>query len=275
MFIARKAFPGVGCQCTLTATGRAALPAQQRMTCTSKNCWELYKAYIGPEMRRNFWRARTVCPVCYQDVEPLCDNTTLERIFDAPTASQTTELTYDPTSERRMEKKKVPASSTTPEPSAPPKPEPSATPSPQPPASATPRLTPHATPRRQEASHGLCPDRSMVSYDCGEHGMVQAHGLEGAAARCEEKGCCWDPGGLGRPWCYHTAAQMSCEKTCPASYYGSELREDCAAFHILDPGLRDHKDNEIRGKSCQDAGCCWQPLEHGSREPWCFHVPCI
>lgn len=119
----------------------------------------------------------------------------------------------------------------------------------------------------------MCPDRSMVSHECGEANTVQTFGMEEAATQCEAKGCCWDPARSGRPWCYHAAGSVSCEKKCPNEHYGRHFREDCSAFKLLDAG--NHPDDNVRGKSCEDVGCCWQPLEHNSLEPWCFHVPCV
>jgi hypothetical protein len=112
-----------------------------------------------------------------------------------------------------------------------------------------------------------CPDRSMAGHDCGI----------GWQPQCEAAGCCWDkpkkpvPG--GRSWCYKPGGSGECEKKCPDFHFQPNKRSDCAAFIILERFT--NPDPAVRGAACAEVGCCWQPLEHNSLHPWCFHVPCI
>eukprot|EP00928_Gymnodinium_smaydae_P047589 TRINITY_DN31775_c0_g1_i1.p1 TRINITY_DN31775_c0_g1~~TRINITY_DN31775_c0_g1_i1.p1 ORF type:complete len:787 (-),score=166.46 TRINITY_DN31775_c0_g1_i1:77-2437(-) len=53
--------------------------------------------------------------------------------------------------------------------------------------------------------------------------------------------------------------------------YDRFLRKDCKPFLLLEVYV--HPDRNVRGRACESMGCCWDPLEHNSREPWCFHVP--
>lgn len=113
-----------------------------------------------------------------------------------------------------------------------------------------------------------CPDRGMVAHDCGKVGTTQA--------QCEASGCCWDPVAAsrkGRPWCYKKAGSVQCQWKCPDQKFPPQFREDCAPFLLLDQFV--NPSDEVRGDACRSVGCCWQPLQHGSKEPWCFHTPCI
>lgn len=121
-----------------------------------------------------------------------------------------------------------------------------------------------------------CPSQALAHLDCGYMGISQL--------QCEEKRCCWNPNNKGLPychqskqsdggkWCYDDNGEKNRE-TCPNNF-DRHKRTDCHAFLMLDQVLRSHKSDEVRGQACQDMGCCWQPLEHNSREPWCFHKVC-
>lgn len=116
---------------------------------------------------------------------------------------------------------------------------------------------------------GMCPDRSMVSHNCGHLGVKQEE--------CEQEGCCWDPNHddrtPNRNWCYHSREQKKCEKRCPSEYFDKQQRAECTPFLLLERFT--HPDPAVRGNACNQMGCCWQELDHGSREPWCFHTPCL
>lgn len=117
-----------------------------------------------------------------------------------------------------------------------------------------------------EEEEGLCPDRAMVSHNCGHLGITQDE--------CEQKGCCWDPDHqLHRNWCYHSRSQKMCEQRCPDEYFDRQQRVECTPFLLLERFT--HHDPAVRGDACMAMGCCWQELEHNSREPWCFHTPCL
>lgn len=136
------------------------------------------------------------------------------------------------------------------------------------PAPAT--LAPTTAPTTTAAAGSTQPkcDRSMVGHDCGTAGTKQGD--------CEQKGCCWDPPARqrpGRPWCYKPTGSVQCERRCPHTEFPRALREDCAAF-LSAPGSKS-SDDTVRGSACQQAGCCWQPLNRNSKEPWCFHTPCL
>lgn len=116
----------------------------------------------------------------------------------------------------------------------------------------------------------LCPDPSMARHDCGTMSTTRDE--------CEAAGCCWDPlpedsQREGRPFCYRVAQNTECSPQCPPAGYQPLWREDCAAFVVLDEAHNRH--DKVREQACLSVGCCWQPLEHNSKEPWCFHKPCL
>mmetsp|Transcript_26255 Transcript_26255/g.69690 ORF Transcript_26255/g.69690 Transcript_26255/m.69690 type:complete len:270 (-) Transcript_26255:244-1053(-) len=119
--------------------------------------------------------------------------------------------------------------------------------------------------RALEAATGECPttcaDPSMRHNGCGYFGIDQTG--------CEALGCCWDPSSHGTNWCYRTSVEHQCSETCPAPNFDREGRSDCRWLKSTDP------DDDVRAQACNDAGCCWDPLEHNSLEPWCFHKPCL
>eukprot|EP00933_Yihiella_yeosuensis_P018154 TRINITY_DN1500_c0_g1_i5.p1 TRINITY_DN1500_c0_g1~~TRINITY_DN1500_c0_g1_i5.p1 ORF type:complete len:533 (+),score=99.69 TRINITY_DN1500_c0_g1_i5:85-1683(+) len=124
-----------------------------------------------------------------------------------------------------------------------------------------------------------CPSQALAHHDCGYMGISQH--------QCEEKGCCWNPNVKSEPftfpfchqskhsdsgkWCYEEGKQT--RETCPRKF-DRYKRTDCQAFLMLDQALKSHRDDDFRGKKCRDVGCCWQPLEYDSKEPWCFHKVC-
>lgn len=57
---------------------------------------------------------------------------------------------------------------------------------------------------------------------------------------------------------------------CPANY-DRRKRMDCVEFK-KSPDYT-NRDAGIRQIACLLTGCCWQPLEAGSQEPWCFLSP--
>lgn len=114
--------------------------------------------------------------------------------------------------------------------------------------------------------YATCPDKSMVSHECGHFGIDETG--------CLGKGCCWDPSQRpGRPWCYHKTDNLQCKRKCPISNFKPAWREDCGPYLMMKQ-FTDPDDN-VRAQACESVGCCWQPLGHGSKEPWCFHMPCL
>lgn len=122
-----------------------------------------------------------------------------------------------------------------------------------------------------QGNDGMCPDLSMATHDCGHYGTTEES--------CKTDGCCWNPPQdapgrpwRNRPWCYRMASSVQCDTFCPNDY-DRKKREDCSAFLILKEFT--NPDPHKRGQACEDVGCCWQPLEHGSNDPWCFYKPCV
>jgi hypothetical protein len=122
-------------------------------------------------------------------------------------------------------------------------------------------------------SSKTCANPSMVSHNC------VADGESISEEECGNRGCCWDPPATPRPgrnWCYKDASRVDCEKKCPVEKkWNPADREECTPFLIIDQFIKDHPDPEVRGKGCSEVGCCWDPLSHGSNEPWCFISPCL
>eukprot|EP00933_Yihiella_yeosuensis_P031592 TRINITY_DN2516_c0_g1_i4.p1 TRINITY_DN2516_c0_g1~~TRINITY_DN2516_c0_g1_i4.p1 ORF type:complete len:353 (-),score=77.47 TRINITY_DN2516_c0_g1_i4:644-1702(-) len=126
----------------------------------------------------------------------------------------------------------------------------------------------------------FCPDATMAHRDCGYMGIDKA--------QCEEKGCCWNANAKGKlPWCYHSKGSSDRSEVercynqngqskahCPANF-DKHRRSDCVPFLMLDKELVKHRDDNVRGRACESVGCCWQPLTHNSKEPWCFHKLCM
>merc|ERR1712098_746757 len=106
----------------------------------------------------------------------------------------------------------------------------------------------------------------MVSHNCVRDGDSVSE------EDCLRRGCCWEPSRRpGRNWCYRTASQVQCETQCPSEVgWKPRQREDCPAFSIVDSIYKDHPNPSLRRKACLDFACCWDPLEHGSLDPWCF-----
>ena len=83
--------------------------------------------------------------------------------------------------------------------------------------------------------------------DCGWNGIDEA--------KCEERGCCWEPSNIkGEPWCHKPE-----EPTTGICAVAVEKRIDCAYRGIME--------NEC----INTKHCCWYPLSENSAEPWCYY----
>lgn len=61
------------------------------------------------------------------------------------------------------------------------------------------------------------------------------------------------------------------ESMCPALGFPEVDRQDCTPFHMLDSYTNSNAAR--RETACLNVGCCWQPLEPNSKNPWCFFQP--
>ena len=102
--------------------------------------------------------------------------------------------------------------------------------------------------------------RPSSRVDCGYPGISQS--------TCRRRGCCWDPGVRGVPWCYHRAPLSTTTTTTPIPLSTTELPEpNC---HVGHPQNRvECGFARINQRTCRGIGCCWDASVYGV--PSCFH----
>lgn len=112
-----------------------------------------------------------------------------------------------------------------------------------------------------------CPDPSMWAHDAGYFGIT--------ADECRSAGNCWEERHRnGAHWCYLSKKNHECTTNlCPSTYFPREHRSDCVAYLLMKDFF--NPNGTARKLACREAGCCWQPLEEKSVEPWCFRRPCL
>jgi len=99
---------------------------------------------------------------------------------------------------------------------------------------------------------------------------------------CSAAGCCWQAGGINEKQrgfqCFMgnglvqklQEQRMNGQVRCPKkSEIPRNLREDCRAF--VEGQYSNDPNEETRHSSCVQEGCCWDKLEEGSQDPWCFY----
>lgn len=103
------------------------------------------------------------------------------------------------------------------------------------------------------------------------------------AQACSAAGCCWQADGINEKQrgfqCFMgnnkiqklQEQRMNGQVRCPKNRneIPTNLREDCREF--LNGRYKSDRNEEARHQSCVKEGCCWDKLEEGSQDPWCFY----